>query len=139
MAAHAADAFTFVNTNTGPADQVMLRSANPDGRASGASVYAIHTAATFADGKKAETNARCANWHLPASDTQFGQNGVCEYKDASGPLYESRFTCAAPTKGANGIDCWGTLTGTGGAWKGRTGAFSLHTGQADTQGEGHWN
>src|SRR5437763_16995968 len=95
-----AQSFTFANTNVGPADQVTLRSAtNPDARPSGASVYAIHTAATFADGKKMETNARCAAWLLPPSDTQFAQNGVCEYKDASGPLYESRFTCAALAKG----------------------------------------
>jgi hypothetical protein len=138
VAAHAGDAFTFVNTNAGAADQVVLRSANPEGRPSGATVYATHTVATFADGKKGETNARCANWVLPP-DNQFGQNGVCEYKDAAGALYESRFTCAAPAKGANGIDCWGTLTGTGGVWKGRTGAFTLHTAQNGAQGEGHWN
>jgi hypothetical protein len=138
VAAHAADAFTFVNTNNGAADQVVLRSANPDGRPSGATVYATHTAATFTDGRKAETNARCGNWILPP-DSQFGQSGVCEYKEANAPLYESRFTCAAPTKGVNSIDCWGTLTGTGGVWKGRTGAFTLHTTQTGAQGEGHWN
>ena len=133
-----AEAFTFANTNVGAADQVMLRPANPDGRASGASVYAIHTAATFASGKTAETNGRCTNWLLPP-DSTFGQSGVCEYKDAAGPLYESRFTCAAPVKGAVGIDCWGSLVGTGGAWKGKTGAFTLHTGQAVTLGQGHWS
>lgn len=138
VAAQAGEAFTFVNTNTAAADQVMLRPANPDGRNSGASVYAIHTATIFADGKKIDSNARCANWILPP-DNQFAQNGVCEYKDAAGPLFESRFTCAAPTKGATGVDCWGTLTGTGGAWKGRTGAFTLHSAQSGVQGEGHWN
>lgn len=135
----AAEAFTFVNTNAGNADAVVLRSPVPDGRPMGAQVYATKTAATFADGKKAETNARCSAWVLPPSDSQFGQSGVCEYKDTAGPLYESRYTCAAPAKGATGIDCWGTLTGTGGAWKGRTGAFTLHTGQNGAQGEGHWN
>jgi hypothetical protein len=138
VAAQASEAFTFVNTNTGAVDQVSLRPANPDGRASGASVYAIHTVTTLADGKKVESNGRCANWLLPP-DNQFGQNGVCEFKDAAGPLYESRFTCAAPTKGATGIDCWGSLIGTGGPWKGRTGAFTLHTAQNATPGEGHWN
>jgi hypothetical protein len=136
--AASAEAFTFVNTNTGTADQVVLRSPNPDGRPTGATVYAAHTAATFTDGRKAETNARCSAWILPP-DNQFGQNGVCEYKDASGPLYETRFTCAAPTKGGNGVDCWGTLTGTGGAWKGRTGAFTLHSAPNNVRGEGHWN
>jgi hypothetical protein len=133
-----AETFTFVNANAGTADQVVLRSPNPDGRPSGATVYATRTSATFADGKKAETSARCSNWILPPG-SQFGQNGVCEYKDANGSLYESRFTCAAPTKGATGIDCWGTLVGTGGAWKGRTGAFTLHTMQNGAHGEGHWN
>lgn len=134
----AAEAFTFVNTNTGTADQVVLRSPNPNGRPMGAQVYQIKTAATFADGKKAETAARCSAWVLPP-DNQFGQSGVCEYKDANGPLYESRYTCAAPVKGETGVDCWGTLTGTGGAWKGRSGAFTLRTGQTATRGEGHWN
>jgi len=133
-----AETFTFVNTNAGAADQVVLRSSNPDGRPMGATVYATKTSATFADGKKAETSARCSTWVLPP-DSQFGQSGVCEYKDTAGPLYESRYTCAAPTKGANGLDCWGTLTGTGGAWKGRNGAFTLHTLQAGAHGEGHWN
>jgi hypothetical protein len=136
--AASAEDFSFVNTNTGASDQVVLKATTPDGRPSGATVYATHTAATFADGRKAETNARCGAWILPP-DNQFGQNGVCEYKDANGPLYESRFTCAAPAKGANGVDCWGTLTGTGGAWKGRTGAFTLHTGQNSAHGQGHWN
>ncbi len=133
-----AEAFTFVNANNGTADQVVLRSPNPDGRPMGATVYATHTAATFANGTKAETNARCSTWILPPGD-QFGQTGVCEYKDAAGALYESRYTCAAPTKGGNGVDCWGTLTGTGGAWKGRSGAFTLHTSQTGAHGEGHWN
>jgi hypothetical protein len=133
-----AENFTFVNSNTGTADQVVLRSATPDGRPSGATVYAAHTSATFADGKKAETNARCSAWVLPPN-SQFGQDGVCEYKDPNGPLYETRFTCAAPVKGGTGVDCWGTLVGTGGAWKGRTGAFTLHTAQGGAHGEGHWN
>ena len=134
----AAENFTFVNANAGTADQVVLRSSNPDGRPMGATVYATKTSATFADGKKAETAARCSAWVLPP-DNQFGQSGVCEYKDGAGPLYESRFTCAAPVKGGNGVDCWGTLTGTGGAWKGRSGAFTLHTMQGGAKGEGHWN
>lgn len=133
-----AETFTFVNTNGGNADGVMLRPSNPDGRPMGAQVYGTKTSATFADGKKAETAARCSTWILPPGD-QFGQTGVCEYKDAAGPLYESRYTCATPAKGANSVDCWGTLTGTGGAWKGRTGAFTLHTGQGSARGEGHWN
>lgn len=133
-----AETFTFVNTNTGTADQVVLRPSAPDGRPSGATVYATHTAATFADGKKAETNARCSAWILPPGN-QFGQTGVCEYKDAGAPLYESRFTCAPPAKAGATVDCWGTLTGTGGAWKGRSGAFTLHTGQGSAHGEGHWN
>jgi hypothetical protein len=132
-----AEAFTFVNTN-GTADQVGLKPANPGGRPSGATVYAMKSVATTVDGKKTESNARCANWTLPPGD-QFAQNGVCEAKDESGPVYESRFTCAVPTPGAKGVDCWGALVGTGGAWKGRTGAFEGHTTQTGFVGEGHWN
>lgn len=133
-----AEAFTFVNTNAAP-NQVMLHAPNnPDGRPMGATVYSIKTIVTFADGKKADASAQCANWVLPP-DSQFGQSGVCEYKEGGGPLYETRFTCAAPTKGGDGIECWGTLTGTGGAWKGRSGAFTAHANQTGAKGEGHWN
>jgi hypothetical protein len=135
--AQAADSFTFVNTNATP-DQVTLKPASPGGRPTGATVYSMKSVATTVDGKKTESNARCANWILPPGD-QFGQNGVCDAKDAAGPVYESRFTCAAPTPGGNGVDCWGSLTGTGGAWKGRSGAFTGHTTQGGFVGEGHWN
>lgn len=132
-----AETYTFVNTSSG-ADQVVLPAAAPDGRPTGATLSRLATVATFADGHKAETNARCSTWILPSS-SEFGTNGVCDYKDANGPLYQSRFTCAAPAKGVSGVDCWGSLVGTGGAWKGRTGAFTLHSTQAATRGEGHWN
>ena len=98
-----AETFTFVNTNSGNADQVLLRPANPDGRPMGAQVYGTKTSATFGDDKKAETAARCSTWILPP-DNQFGQSGVCEYKDGASPLYESRYTCTAPTKGATGVE-----------------------------------
>jgi hypothetical protein len=132
-----AENFTFVNTNSG-GDQVVLPASAPDGRPIGASLNAVTTVATFADGHKAETKARCSSWILPPG-SDFGTNGVCEYKDANGPLYQSRFTCSAPVKGGNGVDCWGSLIGTGGVWKGRTGAFSLHNSQSAVRGEGHWN
>lgn len=132
-----AETFTFVNTTTG-ADQVTLPSARPDGRPAGASLNRTTTVATFADGRKAETSARCSSWILPPS-SEFGSNGVCDYKDANGPLYQSRFTCNAPQPGGKGVDCWGSLLGVGGVWKGRTGAFTFHTEQNGNHGEGHWN
>lgn len=132
-----AETFTFVNTSSNP-DQVMLPASTAGGRPSGVGLNHTTSAATFADGKKTEVGGRCSSWILPPGN-QFGSNGVCDFRDASGPLYQSRFTCAAPTPGGKGVDCWGTLTGVGGAWKDRSGAFTAHTTPTGATGEGHWN
>ena len=134
-AAHA-ETFTFINTNSNQ-DQVVLNSATAGGRPSGATTYSAKSATTYADGKKVEVTGRCSAWVLPPSD-QFGQSGVCQFKDASGGLaYAARFTCGVPSP--KGFDCWGILEGAGGAWKDRIGAFTGHSATNGFNGEGHWN
>ena len=55
--------------------------------------------------------------------------------DASGELYISRTTCEMPGPQS---DCWGKLIGTGGAYKGRTGAYTFHNAPGSV-GTGFWN
>jgi hypothetical protein len=131
-----AETFTFANTSSN-LKQVALNASTPGGRPSGAAIYDMKSITTYPDGHKVETNGACAAWILPAGDT-FGQNGVCQFHDASGPRYDVRFTCAAPQTSGALVDCWGALIGTGGPEKGKSGAFTGHNTQTGINGEGHW-
>ena len=130
-AAHA-ETFTFKTTSK-PIGSLVVPSANAGGRPSGASVFSITTEAIFADGKKLTSTGECAQWILPPGE-QFGSNTVCKYNDASGETYVARTTCETPGPTS---DCWGKLTGTGGAFKGRTGAYTFHNAQGSV-GTGFW-
>jgi len=130
-AAHA-EMFTFKNTNK-PIGNLIVPAATAGGKPSGAAVFSLTTEATYADGKKVTNTAQCAQWVLPPSD-QFGSNTVCKFSDASGELYISRTTCENPGPQS---DCWGKLIGTGGAFKGKTGAYTFHNAQGST-GTGYW-
>jgi hypothetical protein len=130
-AAHA-EMFTFKNT-TKPIGSLTVPAATAGGRPSGASVYTITSDATYTDGRKLSSTGQCAQWIL-SPDNQFGSNTVCKFSDASGELYIARTTCEAPGPAS---DCWGKLIGTGGAFKGRTGAYTFHNAQGST-GAGFW-
>jgi len=130
-AAHA-ETFTFKTTSK-PIGNLTVPSATAGGKPSGAAVFSITTDATYADGKKLTSTGQCAQWILPPGD-QFGSNTVCKYSDASGELYVARTTCENPGPTS---DCWGKLIGTGGAFKGRTGAYTFHNAQGST-GTGFW-
>jgi hypothetical protein len=130
-AAHA-EMFTFKNTSK-PIGNLIVPAATPGGKPSGAAVFSLSSEATFADGKKSVSTGQCSQWILPPGE-QFGSSTVCKMGDASGELYVSRTTCENP--GPNS-DCWGKLVGTGGAWKGKTGAFTFHNAQGST-GTGFW-
>ena len=130
-AAHA-ETFTFKNTSK-PIGNLTIPSPNAGGKPSGAAVFSLSSEATTADGKKLSSTGQCAQWILPPGD-QFGSNTVCKMGDASGELYVSRTTCENPGPAS---DCWGKLVGTGGAYKGRTGAFTFHNAPGSV-GTGYW-
>jgi hypothetical protein len=130
-AAHA-ETFTFKRTFK-PVGSVIIPPPN-GGKPSGAAVFTLTSEATFADGKKTTTTGECSQWILPASD-QFGSNTICKMGDASGELYITRTTCENPGPQS---DCWGKLIGTGGVYKGRTGAFTFHNAEGSI-GQGFWN
>jgi len=129
-----AESFTFKTTGK-PIDRVQLPPATAGGRPSGAGVTAVETVTTYPDGKVLRSSGKCASWILPAG-SQFGSNQVCTYTGEGGDTYQVTLTCEAPPQGPN---CWGKLTGTGGRFKGRAGAFSLQGGPNGSVGAGLWN
>jgi hypothetical protein len=136
LAAHA-ESFTFT-TQGKVTDMVLLPAATPAGRPEGAEVFTATTQTTYPDGQKVQSSGKCATWVLPEG-SQFGSNGVCAYSDANGPLYKTEYSCDVPQKDV-GANCWGRLTGLGGAWKGRTGTFALFNKPDGTSsGTGQWN
>lgn len=131
VAGHA-ESFTFKNTSK-TIGSVIVPSPNTGGKPSGASVFSLTSNATFADGKTSTSTGECSQWVLPPGE-QFGSNTVCKMGDASGELYISRTTCEMPGPQS---DCWGKLIGTGGAYKGRTGAYTFHNAPGNV-GTGFW-
>jgi hypothetical protein len=129
-----AESFTFKTTGKA-VDRVQLPASSPTGRPSGAGVSAVETDTTYANGKVLHSSGKCASWILPPG-SQFGSNQVCTYGGATGDAYQVSLTCEAPPQGPN---CWGKLIGTGGQFKGRTGAFSLQSGPNGSTGAGFWN
>jgi hypothetical protein len=127
-----AETFTFKNTSK-PIGNLMVPAGAPGGRPSGAAVFNLTSDVTFGDGKKTSITGQCAQWILPP-DNQFGSSTVCKFSDATGDLYISRTTCETPGPAS---DCWGKLIGVGGAYKGRTGAYTFHNAQGST-GMGFW-
>ncbi|MBW8814686.1 MAG: hypothetical protein JF588_14795 [Caulobacterales bacterium] len=131
-AAHA-QMFTFKNTSKMEGN-LIVPAPMAGGKPSGAAVFTITSEATFADGKKVTTTGECGQWVLPPGDA-FGSNTVCKFNDASGAeLYIARTTCENPGPAS---DCWGKLIGTGGAYKGRTGAYTFHNAPTSV-GTGFW-
>lgn len=129
-----AESFTFKTTGK-LIDRVQLPATSPTGRPSGAGVTAVESVTTYADGKVLQSSGKCASWILPPG-SQFGNNQVCSYTGVAGDAYTVTLTCEAPPQGPN---CWGKLTGTGGRFKGRTGAFTLQGGPNGSVGAGIWN
>ena len=87
---------------------------------------------TYADGHKDTVSAKCAVWANPAN-SQFAQSGVCVSQD-----YEQNFSCQ-PRSGKPGQNCWGLLTGTNGAFKGRSGVIAYTSGPEGLFGVGRWD
>jgi len=129
-----AETFTFKTTGKN-IDRVQLPAPSPTGRPTGAGVSAVETDTTYTDGKVLHSTGKCASWILPPG-SQFGSNQVCTYSSPSGDAYQVTLTCEAPPQGPN---CWGKLAGTGGRFKGRTGAFTLQSGPNGSVGTGLWN
>ena len=127
--AHAADRFTFEQKSeiTGGA-RVPAKSEPHEGALTWRTVRDV----TFASGLKEQQVGNCATWQTPGG--RFARLGVCEFSG----LFEQRTSCAAPALDGS-MECFGTLSGTGGRWAGRTGAITYHATADVIFGEGHWN
>ena len=128
-----AETFTFKSTSK-LISNLIVPAQTAGGKPSGGGMSTITTDATYADGKKLTSTGQCVQWILPPGD-QFGSTTMCKYSDASGDLYLARTTCENPGPTSA---CWGKLTGLGGAFKGRTGAYSLPNAQGGV-GTGFWS
>jgi hypothetical protein len=127
-----AETFTFKGKVT-PTTRVMVMPATPDGRPLGGQAVNVREEID-ANGKKTTTNGECVEWFLPPGDPLL-LRAVCRYSDASGELFISQFACDAPGPAAA---CSGRMTGTGGAYKGRTGAVAFRIGPDGPSGVGFW-
>ena len=137
----AAGAETFTMAGTGRVtDQVMV----PGGGAApiGALVATSTTKVTMASGKALAGKGHCASWTTDPGSL-FTVQGACAGTDDSG-TYSVVYSCQTDAK-ANADDCWGRLTGVGGAYAGKTGTMSWRLMRnADGQtsaftGAGVWN
>lgn len=126
-----AETFTFKGQITPVA--TVRPSTAPDGRPLGGGVFRSREDID-AGGKKTTYSGDCLHWMLPPGD-RFWDSVVCRYADASGELFVSQFSCDPPGPASA---CFGRLTGTGGAYKGRTGAVAFRIGPDGPSGVGFW-
>jgi hypothetical protein len=128
-AAHAAvETFTFKTTGT-TIDAVRVPATGAAFQ--GVAMNNTKAEVTYADGRKETVTAKCAAWRNPPN-AQFSQSGVCVSRD-----YEQNYSCQ-PRDGKAGVNCWGLLRGTNGAYKGRTGLIAYTNGPEGLEGLGRW-
>jgi hypothetical protein len=132
-----AESFTFASTAT-TTDRVGGPVAG--GKPVGASMSSGESNVTYASGKKSTSKTHCANWSAPPGQL-FTSTGFCTGEEGA-DKYTVAFSCQGDEKGG---DCWGRLTGTGGAFQNKTGTVTWHgTQNADGKGgtatgQGAWN
>lgn len=126
-----AETFTFKGQITPVA--TVQPSARPDGRPTGGGVFRSREEIDFGD-RKTTLSGDCLHWMLPAGD-RFWDSAVCKYSDATGEVVMSQFSCDPPGPAAV---CFGRITGTGGAYKGRVGGVVFQTGPDGPSGVGFW-
>ena len=79
---------------------------------------------TYENGEKEQNATTCANWTVPPGP-QFTSDGICTFVTQSGGKGTIVFSCHDDAK-TNTSDCWGSLRGTAGRFKGKSGTISWH-------------
>jgi hypothetical protein len=118
-AAHA-EPFSF--TGTGQVTN-EVQAVGPQGRPVGASFATTESQTRWASGKKSSSKGTCANWTVPPSGG-ITSNGACVLTDSDGGMFSLSFACAAADAKNTMANCWGGMTGTSGAYQGKTGTIS---------------
>jgi hypothetical protein len=130
LTAHAAENFTFKTTGTAIDG---LRSPATGASFQGVQMQNTQADVTFAGGRKSNPKAKCASWRNPPN-AQFPQSGICVSAE-----YEQNYSCQPRGEGKPGVNCWGLLRGTAGAYAGKTGVVAYTSGPEGTEGVGRWN
>jgi hypothetical protein len=125
-AAEAADKFTSTSQQE-PPTLLLMPAVGPTPEAR-AAYFKGTIAATFADGVRNSTY-ECVGY--PGNNANLS---ICQGKEGEN-TFSFRVTCP---QGAGA--CFGTLMGTGGRYKGRTGSFvQTPAGQGKTESQGSWH
>jgi hypothetical protein len=128
-----ADSFTFVSRN-----DILNRVVAPV-----AGSKTIVVTATYPN-RKVVSKSQCATWPAPPGGL-FTTSGACVATDADGIQYTVVVSCRAVEGSVTVGDCFGQLTGTAGAYRGRTGTVSWRSTQSadgkvsTATGTGMWN
>jgi hypothetical protein len=134
-----AEAFTFTSKGT-MTNQVGAP--GPGGRPVGASFATVESETTWASGKKSTSKGNCASWSAPPGGG-ITNNGACMLSGPDGD-FSSAFACASLNDKNTLANCWGTVTGTSGSLKGKSGTVSWRVtqsadGKSTTSiGSGQW-
>jgi hypothetical protein len=108
----------------------------------GTSIAAVESQVTWASGKKTTSKGTCGTWSAPPGGA-ITNNGACMFTDADGG-FSASFACASLNDKNTVANCWGGLTGTAGAYQGKTGTVSWRATQSEdgksntAVGSGQW-
>jgi hypothetical protein len=135
-----ADSFTFVSRN-----DILNRVVAPvaGSKTIVAQFSTGEITATYPN-RKVVSKSQCATWPAPPGGL-FTTSGACVATDADGSQYTVVVSCRAVEGSAAIGDCFGQLTGTAGAYRGRTGTVSWRSTQSadgktsTATGTGMWN
>jgi hypothetical protein len=134
-----AQAFTGSYTND-PASVKQVGFPGPNGKLTqGGVVFSGVSKSTDAAGKTLSTPYTCIGWRTPGQATSTAT--VCNGANSAGDSWALYQVCdgddsAPPNTPA---PCWGSLRGTGGVYKGRTGQASSYGTNAGGTNQGAWN
>lgn len=134
-----AESFTF--TSTGQVTN-QVGATGPMGRPVGTTISTIESKVTWASGKKTTAKGTCGTWSAPPGGG-ITNNGACTLADEDG-AFSAFFACASLDEKNTMANCWGQLSGTSGAYQGKSGTVSWRATQsADGKsnsaiGSGQW-
>lgn len=119
--AQAAETFTLTTKGS---PTFRISGAGPAGRPVVAQHSTNEVEITWASGKKTKSKGDCIGWSAPPN-SGFSAQALCSGTDEDGATTFSVIGCIANDKGTEN-DCWGRVTYTSGARKGKVATISSH-------------
>lgn len=115
-----AESFSF--NGTGQVTN-QVQAVGPQGQPVGATFANIESQTNWASGRKTTARGTCANWSVTPQGG-ITSNGACTLTDAGGGTFSMSFACAALDTKNTMANCWGSMVGTGGVYRGKAGTIS---------------